>query len=785
MLLINLENNFFQAQDRTSSWAHFLGSLRLTYNVTPPSEVEQIDADTGEVKRFSLIQLLQHQGYGLTEAMELKVYDGENNVLTNENFSYSTYQNFSNICKIVELLAYQVLTVTSNRCLKVAPVFGSFCFVSPDFESNQEVLMILINGEKAPAGLWSMKLAIEKGYNTGSQQDYIDLALENGVSVLCMNSYNNFDEDCNPICGNETPQAHANNVWKLMVQKSPAQKIVIVSQTPGFFLIMKLMEKFTDDFEKRVVAIQMIDCDNHDNEDAYLEIQETPANILSKIQHLSTIYEANNAPAGADVTDNDGKTKHPVNTLSIGSNSEELKYQRSCNLIMSCVLSHKIKNTTLRAASQGQEQPAPDPPSFELERENLAGIDTCLPELNDEDLFPIPSKKTQISTATEVTEADCIKELFSKHKDEPLLAAERTNPESSPQPVSRESSEMIFTCDIIPEKILPVAEALEEDDAAETMGDVFDNMDIKKEVNLEDEDNETAVNPLDDISDLTTHTTPKKVSADKRSHLKRSFSPESMAINVENVLCSPRKQIKHSSPIEVEAAKTDDTRSDSITIPNFSAKYQPKVYSSNKNSTTSSDNNSDSGSDTSSTDSGLLTVSQLSLISNVSSHSKMTMAARSMEAANDTSQPIDTTKRLSPRGYSPHSSTTKRLSPRGHSPHSSPQPLSRASTKVIVTCDIIPDKILPVSETLEEEDAADTMGDVIADMELNEELNLEDEDNEYSIVKRGLSECHSSESIDEMADSDSATQAAPHSTESTPTYEKIRKKKTLKKRNKN
>ena len=68
------------------------------------------------------------------------------------------------------------------------------------------------------------------------------------------------------------------------------------------------------------------------------------------------------------------------------------------------------------------------------------------------------------------------------------------------------------------------------------------------------------------------------------------------------------------------------------------------------------------------------------------------------------------------------------------------------------------------------------MGDVIADMELNEELNLEDEDKEYSIVKRGLSECHSSESIDEMADSDSATQAAPHSTESTPTYEKIRKK---------
>ncbi|CAG9566328.1 unnamed protein product [Danaus chrysippus] len=135
---------------------------------------------------------------------------------------------------------------------------GTFIFVSPEFD-KQDVLLVLIHGSGAVrAGQWARSLIINDCLDTGTQIPYIKKAQAKGYGIIVLNSNDNFRGD-NKISHSSSAEEHANYVWKTYIKPTKAASILIVAHSYGGILTVLLADKEKKEFEKRVKAIAFTD----------------------------------------------------------------------------------------------------------------------------------------------------------------------------------------------------------------------------------------------------------------------------------------------------------------------------------------------------------------------------------------------------------------------------------------------------------------------------------------------------------------------------------------------
>lgn len=155
-----------------------------------------------------------------------------------------------------------------------------FLYASKDAFSARKLLILIHGGGAVRAGIWSRRVIINDGLNEGSQLPYIERARQAGYGVLVLNgNLNSADVLVNKeqksrkrLAGgktttyqhvtfrnSETPERHANYVWRTFVSGAKAQRIAIVAHSYGGHVTLQLAARFAADFERRVVAICFTD----------------------------------------------------------------------------------------------------------------------------------------------------------------------------------------------------------------------------------------------------------------------------------------------------------------------------------------------------------------------------------------------------------------------------------------------------------------------------------------------------------------------------------------------
>jgi len=162
----------------------------------------------------------------------------------------------------------------------------SFIFVSDDYKTNKDKLMVLIHGSGVVrAGQWARRLIINDDLDKGTQLPYIKRAREEGYAVMVLNTNNNvvnFKGKDVPVRRNGRPEEHGAYVWEEIISKLPAKNIAIVAHSYGGIVTTVMASQFAEEFEKRVFAIAFTDSVHS------LEWQQAPESI-TKLYHTKAL----------------------------------------------------------------------------------------------------------------------------------------------------------------------------------------------------------------------------------------------------------------------------------------------------------------------------------------------------------------------------------------------------------------------------------------------------------------------------------------------------------------
>lgn len=120
-------------------------------------------------------------------------------------------------------------------------------------------LMVIIHGSGVVrAGQWARSLIINDSIHSGTVLPYVKLAQSRGYEVIITNTNDNYRND-GAIKGSESPERHAETVWKKFIQPSSAEKIAIVAHSYGGIVTTQLATKFREEFTKKVFAVAFTD----------------------------------------------------------------------------------------------------------------------------------------------------------------------------------------------------------------------------------------------------------------------------------------------------------------------------------------------------------------------------------------------------------------------------------------------------------------------------------------------------------------------------------------------
>uniref|UniRef100_A0A914C097 DUF676 domain-containing protein n=1 Tax=Acrobeloides nanus TaxID=290746 RepID=A0A914C097_9BILA len=158
----------------------------------------------------------------------------------------------------------KVALVASNEYVENIPKDHSFIFVSENFRTAKE-LVVLIHGTGAVrAGQWSRRLIINESLDVGSQLPYIKEIQNRGWAVLVMNTNDNkYKEEGEKIPLDKelsaTAEEHGENVWEEFVdKKSSAERIAVVAHSYGGVVISAILGDLPEEYS-RLKAICLTD----------------------------------------------------------------------------------------------------------------------------------------------------------------------------------------------------------------------------------------------------------------------------------------------------------------------------------------------------------------------------------------------------------------------------------------------------------------------------------------------------------------------------------------------
>ncbi|XP_017301601.1 FAM172 family protein homolog CG10038-like [Diaphorina citri] len=206
--------------------------------------------------KFTFPKTMIELGYNFDENGELKKIDKSTGDLTKNPFEFHISDDADHNQKHYEALGeaitnyvYDLLTEEGLDKVRVPPVqpnsdptLSSFIFTSPDYEKSEK-LMVLIHGSGVVrAGQWARSIIINKDLKSGTQLSYIRKAKDEGYGVIVMNTNDN-TRDGVRIPGSESPESHAESVWKQCVVSSQARHIAIVAHSYGGVVTAHLISR--------------------------------------------------------------------------------------------------------------------------------------------------------------------------------------------------------------------------------------------------------------------------------------------------------------------------------------------------------------------------------------------------------------------------------------------------------------------------------------------------------------------------------------------------------------
>lgn len=154
-------------------------------------------------------------------------------------------------------------------------------------------------------------LIINHSIDAGTVLPYVKKAQALGFDVLITNTNDN-DRDGEEIIGSETPETHAETVWKKLVQPSNAKSIAVVAHSYGGHVATKLSSKFREDFENKVFAVAFTDS-VHSSYGVKSRLSKIGTNFVSSSKPLGTLersYSGDMPRVSA------GHTKHEMTSFA-------------------------------------------------------------------------------------------------------------------------------------------------------------------------------------------------------------------------------------------------------------------------------------------------------------------------------------------------------------------------------------------------------------------------------------------------------------------------------------
>ncbi|KAE9340651.1 hypothetical protein PF008_g11010 [Phytophthora fragariae] len=134
----------------------------------------------------------------------------------------------------------------------------SSVFLTSDWRSNANLLVIVNGGRGAQPGIWSRDLLIQEGLELGSMLPVMRRATATNFAVAVLNpSTNNvtIGNDTFPIRGNSTPDEHMLYVWDNIISRAQARNVYFLAYSFGAKSVMTLIQNREEQVVKRVNAL--------------------------------------------------------------------------------------------------------------------------------------------------------------------------------------------------------------------------------------------------------------------------------------------------------------------------------------------------------------------------------------------------------------------------------------------------------------------------------------------------------------------------------------------------
>lgn len=171
--------------------------------------------------------------------------------------------------------------------------------------------MLIIHGSGVVrAGQWARSLIINDCLDSGTVLPYVKNAQARGYEVIITNTNDNY-RGRNPIEGSQTPERHADNVWKKFVVPLNPSKIAIVAHSYGGIITTSLSSKFSQDFKDKVFAVGFTDS-VHGSRGVDKHLAAIGVNFVTSSDPVNTLL----SKSGQDVERRSaGTTKHEMTSF--------------------------------------------------------------------------------------------------------------------------------------------------------------------------------------------------------------------------------------------------------------------------------------------------------------------------------------------------------------------------------------------------------------------------------------------------------------------------------------
>ncbi|CAH0481949.1 unnamed protein product [Peronospora belbahrii] len=134
----------------------------------------------------------------------------------------------------------------------------SSVFLTSDWRTNTDLLVVVNGGRGAQPGIWSRDLLIQEGLELGSMLPVMRRAATCNFAVAVLNpSTNNvtIGNETFPIRGNSSPDEHILYVWDNIISRAQARNVYVLAYSFGARSVLTLIHQREELVVKRVNAL--------------------------------------------------------------------------------------------------------------------------------------------------------------------------------------------------------------------------------------------------------------------------------------------------------------------------------------------------------------------------------------------------------------------------------------------------------------------------------------------------------------------------------------------------